>query len=242
MRVFRFNSMLRETAAILTHVAHGGLLAGGLLAGILVAGNFSGTLKLEPVRDDAQGVYGAASAHSLTSLTLLTGPEVPLQDVAERPANGESAPSAAARSSLVDYLSKRYRVAAVAIEPLIDAAHVAGSRVGVDPLLIVAVMGIESGFNPFAESPIGAKGLMQVVPRFHQDKLGRNGADERAFLDPLTNILVGARVLKESIRRAGGLEAGLQQYAGAAGDADNKYATKVIAERQRLERAMHKGA
>ncbi len=236
MRVFRFIRMLRETAAILAHVAHGGLLAGGLLAGILAAGHFSGALKLEPVRDAAHSVYAAANAY------LPGGPEVSLQDALDRPGNGESAPPSAARSGLVDYLAKRYRVAAVAIEPLVDAAHEAGARVGVDPLLIVAVMGIESGFNPFAESPVGARGLMQIVPRFHQDKLDRNGADERAFLDPLTNILVGTRVLKESIRRAGGLEAGLQQYAGAAGDADGKYASKVIAERQRLERAMRRGA
>jgi hypothetical protein len=58
-----------------------------------------------------------------------------------------------------------------------------------------------------------------------------------SFLDPVTNVQVGAKVLKESIRRNGGLESGLQQFAGAANDPDRRYATKVLAEKQRLEQA-----
>ncbi|GAB4179467.1 MAG: hypothetical protein Fur0039_23670 [Rhodocyclaceae bacterium] len=233
-RILRVERLIREAASLLVHFAHGGLLAGGLLASILIAAHFSGAIRLDLARNAAQSVLAAAAGQSVEATRQGSGFE-------DRPAAGEekAEPGSAARSGIVDYLSRRYRVAGVAIEPLVEAAHQAGSRVGVDPLLIVAVMAIESGFNPFAESPVGARGLMQVVPRFHQDKL--EGADERAFLDPLTNILVGARVLKESIQRAGGVEAGLQQYAGASGDADNRYASRVIAERQRLERAMRKG-
>jgi soluble lytic murein transglycosylase-like protein len=86
---------------------------------------------------------------------------------------------------------------------------------------------------------VGAKGLMQVVPRFHMDKLPEE-ADRSAFLDPVTNVQVGARVLHESIRRFGGIESGLQQFGGALNDPDRRYASKVLAEKQRLEQAVQR--
>lgn len=137
----------------------------------------------------------------------------------------------------MDYVSRRYRVSTEALEPVFATAQDVGRELHIDPLLIIAVIGVESGFNPFSQSGFGALGLMQVVPRFHQDKLPGEGA---SFLDPVTNVQVGARVLKESIRRSGGLEQGLQQFGGALGDASRRYAAKVLAERQRLEQAVQR--
>jgi hypothetical protein len=78
-----------------------------------------------------------------------------------------------------------------------------------------------------------ARGLMQVVPRFHLEKLAGHGG-EATLLEPHTNILVGTRILDEYIERAGSLEAGLQLYAGAADDPARGYAQRVLAEQQRL--------
>jgi soluble lytic murein transglycosylase-like protein len=144
-------------------------------------------------------------------------------------------PEAISHRALVNYLSRRYRVASSATEQLVDAAYDAGQQVGLDPLLILAVVAIESRFNPIAESGVGAKGLMQVIPKHHQDKLG---GDESAVLDPTTNILLGARILKEYIRRTGSLEAGLQFYNGALADISSQYAQKVMAEKERLQEAV----
>jgi soluble lytic murein transglycosylase-like protein len=135
--------------------------------------------------------------------------------------------------TLAIYLSRRYRVAQDATEQLVGAAHEAGSRTGVDPLLILAVMAVESRFNPIAESVMGAKGLMQVIPKFHQDKLDALGGEESVF-DPMTNIMVGARILKDAVRRGGGLMPGLQLYAGAFSDDSQQYAQKVMAEKERM--------
>jgi hypothetical protein len=137
----------------------------------------------------------------------------------------------------MDYVSRRYHVSSEALQPIFATAQVAGRQLHLDPLLIIAVIGIESRFNPFSESVVGAKGLMQVMPRFHQDKLPED-ADQAAFLNPVINVQVGAKVLKESIRRNGGLENGLQQFAGATSDPERRYATKVLAEKQRLEQAV----
>jgi soluble lytic murein transglycosylase-like protein len=135
--------------------------------------------------------------------------------------------------TLAIYLSRRYKVAQDATEQLVGAAHEAGSRTGLDPLLILAVMAVESRFNPIAESVMGAKGLMQVIPKFHQDKLDALGGEESVF-DPMTNILVGARILKDAVRRGGGLMPGLQLYAGAFSDDSQQYAQKVMAEKERM--------
>jgi hypothetical protein len=139
--------------------------------------------------------------------------------------------------TLAVYLSRRYKVALDATEQLVGAAHEAGSRLGMDPLLILAVMAVESRFNPIAESVMGAKGLMQVIPKFHQDKLEEHGGEDSVF-DPMTNILVGTRILKDAMRRGGGLMPGLQLYAGAFGDDGQGYAQKVIAEKERMQQML----
>jgi len=139
--------------------------------------------------------------------------------------------------ALAVYLSRRYKVAQDATEQLVEAAHEAGRRTGVDPLLILAVMAVESRFNPIAESVVGAKGLMQVIPKYHQDALDALGGEDAVF-DPMTNILVGARILKDAVRRGGGLMPGLQLYNGAYGDDTQQYAQKVMAEKQRMQRML----
>lgn len=136
----------------------------------------------------------------------------------------------------LSYVAQRYRVSTAALAPIFAAALAAGREQHVDPLLIVAIIGIESGFNPLAESSMGAQGLMQIIPRFHQDKLPE-GADESSFLDPVINVQVGALVLEEAVRQHGGMVAGLQQYGGALDDEGHAYANRVLAEKQRLEQA-----
>lgn len=133
----------------------------------------------------------------------------------------------------LDYVTRRYRVSQKALLPIFEAAQTTGRERGLDPLLIVAIIGIESAFNPLAESTMGAQGLMQVIPRFHLDKLPEDAGDS-PFLDPVTNVQVGVQVLQESIRRRGSLVAGLQQYGGSS-DMDGAYASKVLAEKRRLE-------
>ncbi|MDR2508183.1 MAG: transglycosylase SLT domain-containing protein [Candidatus Accumulibacter sp.] len=131
------------------------------------------------------------------------------------------------------YVARRYRVSGQALLPLFELAQTVSGESNIDPLLVIAVIGIESRFNPFAESPMGAQGLMQIIPRFHMDKLPAD-AGENPFLDPEINVRVGVRILEESIKRRGGLVPGLQYYAGSS-DTSASYANRVLAEKQRLE-------
>ncbi|HMW18515.1 MAG TPA: transglycosylase SLT domain-containing protein [Accumulibacter sp.] len=141
----------------------------------------------------------------------------------------------------LDFVSRRYKVAPEALVPVFRAAQAVAREHRLDPLLIIAMIGIESRFNPFAESVSGAKGLMQVIPGIHLDKVPQ-GAGDQPFLDPVTNIQVGVQVLEEAIRWRGSLTAGLQHYGGAFDDPEQEYANRVYAEKQRLEQAVRRGS
>ncbi|MGH8706620.1 MAG: transglycosylase SLT domain-containing protein [Burkholderiales bacterium] len=136
--------------------------------------------------------------------------------------------------ALAEFIARRYRVAEVASAVFVSAAYRVGRELSVDPLLILAVMAVESGYNPVAESSMGAKGLMQIIPRYHPEKLLEHGG-EHALLDPEVNIEVGARVLREYLRRFGALEAALQKYAGAFDEPTARYSGRVLAEKARLQ-------
>jgi len=153
------------------------------------------------------------------------------------PAAAVPEPLDAAQQILVEHLSRRFAVAASATEPMVAAAYRAAHEVGLDPLLVLAVISIESRFNPIAESSMGAQGLMQIIPRFHLDKLRAAGGEDAVF-DPEANIQIGARILQEYVHRTGTLEAGLQFYNGALRDSSAQYAAKVMAERERLEQVL----
>jgi len=159
------------------------------------------------------------------------------EDLPDQPADDTLAALNPRMRGALDYVSRHYHVSTEALQPIFVTAQVAGRELRLDPLLIIAVIGVESGFNPFSQSVVGAQGLMQVMPRFHMDKLPEV-AEQASFLDPVTNVQIGAKVLKESIRRYGGLEVGLQQFGGAVNDPERRYSSRVLAEKQRLEQAV----
>ncbi|CAL61220.1 putative lytic transglycosylase [Herminiimonas arsenicoxydans] len=136
---------------------------------------------------------------------------------------------------VTQWISKRYRVANDATNMLVSAAYLTGKEINFDPLLILAVMAIESRFNPFAESPVGAQGLMQVMSKVHHDKFADMGGT-KAALNPVANIKVGSLILKEYVARDGSVEGGLKRYVGAAAmSSDAGYGAKVLGEYDRLK-------
>ncbi len=137
--------------------------------------------------------------------------------------------------AVAEFIARRYRVAETASAVFVSTAYRAGQEFSVDPLLILAVMAIESRYNPVAESSMGAKGLMQIIPKYHPEKLLEHGG-EQALLDPEVNIQVGAQILREYLRRFGETEAALQKYAGAFDEPSAQYSGKVLAEKARLQR------
>jgi len=164
-------------------------------------------------------------AFDLTQMVALPGDR--LAPVAVDPNEGKY-------RAIGEYLARRYRVSSEVTTNIVAKAHAVGQQLKLDPALILAVISIESRFNPIAESVMGAKGLMQVIPRYHTEKFDPLGGEKVAF-DPAANILVGAKVLKEYIRRTGDVADALQMYVGASSEEnENGYSFKVMTERDRL--------
>ncbi len=138
------------------------------------------------------------------------------------------------QAAVAFWLSRKYKVAPEPLSVLVAEAYEIGRKAKLDPTLILAIMAVESSFNPFAQSPVGAQGLMQVMTKVHTDKYDSFGGNLAAF-DPVANLRVGVKVLQECIARAGSLEGGLRFYVGAANlEDDGGYAAKVLAEHARL--------
>jgi soluble lytic murein transglycosylase-like protein len=201
--------------------AHAG--AKSLVAFIGVAA-FGGLLLVPLHGDGAKRHPASADEALLDSSPIVSGA---IQALPETPLERE-------QRVLTEFIAKRYRVSDTAVANYVAAAYRAGEQYSVDPLLILAVMAVESRYNPVAESLVGAKGLMQVMPKYHLDKLADLGGED-ALLEPEVNIQVGAQILREYQRRCHDTEAALQMYAGAFDEPSGQYATKVFAERARLE-------
>lgn len=138
------------------------------------------------------------------------------------------------QAAVTQWLSRKYRVAPEPLSALVAEAFNIGAKVKLDPTLILAVMAIESRFNPYAQSPVGAQGLMQVLTRVHTDKYENYGGHMAAF-DPLTNLRVGVKVLQDCIRQAGSVEGGLRLYVGAVTTDGSGYINKVMSEHLRIQ-------
>jgi hypothetical protein len=160
---------------------------------------------------------------------------VPELDAVDRATAADPKDLPKQQAALAYWISRKYRVAPEPVSALVAEAYEVGHKAKLDPTLILAVMAVESGFNPFAQSPVGAQGLMQVMTGVHSEKYDLFGGKLAAF-DPVTNLRVGVKVLQECIQRAGSLQGGLKFYVGAAQlPDDGGYAEKVMTEHARLQ-------
>lgn len=218
-------SVLKGTAAIVLHFAHGGLLAVGLMVSVFV------------VLRVAEAGLTPRMLPSLPEFSLLGGTQHVSADadlqMPDLPATGSGVELTAQQKTVADHVSRRHRVARAAVEQYVTDVYAAASRYKLDPLLLIALISVESAFNPTAESAWGAQGLTQVIPKYHPEKLALFGPDA-SLLDPTTSIFVGAQVLREYIRLSGSVEGGLQRYVGSIEDPDQVYSNKVLAEYRRL--------
>jgi hypothetical protein len=243
-------SVLRSGTVFLRDAGHGMLEVGHnslALLGLLILGaalfvfgrpDFSQAIEVQTLgwlqaRQDARLEATAGPAN--------TEPDLGEPDAIQRATASDPKDLSRTQASVALWLSRRYHVAPEPVSRLVQEAWSVGELVNLDPTLILAVMAVESSFNPFAQSPVGAQGLMQVMTKLHDDKYEAFGGSHAAF-DPVTNLRVGVQVLKECIARAGGLEAGLRAYVGAANSGeDGGYAAKVLAQ-QSILRLIASGA
>ena len=222
-----FLAITHNSAALL-----GSLLVVGLITLSLNANwRTAGEQKLLGWLMNRQETLAAASDDGSDPTALAFEPEL---SVADRVTAALPSELPKQQASVALWLSRKYRVAPEPLGALVAEAFQIGERARLDPTLILAIMAIESRFNPFAQSPVGAQGLMQVLTRVHTDKYEDFGGKLAAF-DPLTNLRVGAKVLQDCIKRAGSIEGGLRLYVGAVTTDGNWYVDRVIAEHLRIQ-------
>lgn len=112
---------------------------------------------------------------------------------------------------------------------ILKRVHYEASRVELPPELVLAVIDVESNFDRFAISHVGARGLMQVMP-FWLDEIGR--PDDNLFYIN-TNLRFGCTILKYYMdMESGDLQRALGRYNGSLGK--RTYPNKVL-DRLRLK-------
>jgi hypothetical protein len=250
MPLLKMKAWLPTSAALITagrDVGRGIVILGrGTIgmAGILTLSAAVAVLGSEQAREQVLAVAGSLAAPGPAVATASTGVT---DSSAERDARADRRggwPSAQpvvavdpAQERVTRYLSRRYRVAENAVRQIVGEAFHTGRSIGIDPMLILAVTAVESSLNPFAQSPVGAQGLMQVLTHVHSDKFLLHGGDHAA-LDPIANLRVGSEILKDLIQRGGSVERGLQLYVGAGNlPDDGGYAARVLGEMARIKLA-----
>jgi hypothetical protein len=224
----------RLLARTLMAISHHSLAAVGLVvAGVLALGLSQPELRAtveahtlgwlqgrQEARAEAHGAEDAAEVHEALNRTTASEPSL---------LTGEQA-------AVAEWIAKRYRIALEPVSRLVLEAWSIGPRAGLEPTLILAVVAVESAFNPFAQGSGGAKGLMQVVAHAHYDKFEPLGGLRAAF-DPVSNLRVGAQVLKECIMQAGSVEGGLVAYVGAYSSTGQPgYPQRVLGEQSQLQK------
>lgn len=236
--------MVRDTASGFLTTAHHTFMILGLAAIATLAMMFANpdiadkVMAMSPFSDAVADDMGDELV-PVAMLDALPAPGVGPAAEAATPAKSQEQIKVAAtdlqQQRVTEWLSKRYRVAGDATNMLVSAAYLTSKEIKLDPLLILAVVAIESRFNPFAESAVGAQGLMQVMSKVHREKFEEMGGT-RAALNPVANIKVGSLILKEYVTSSGSIEAGLKRYVGAGNmDTDFGYAAKVLGEYDRLK-------
>lgn len=226
----RLSKFVRYLMNFIVHFAHGGLVMVGTIVMACAAYQF---IQFGPEGLDPRAMFGYRSSGQEALEVAMMDESLDGESGADRI---DSVPKGYERVAAA--IARRHKVSPVVVETLVKAAVKEGRVNGIDPMLILAVITVESRFNPFAESAFGAQGLMQVIPKFHTEKIAMEKG-RAALFDPMENIRVGTMILKSYIRSTGSLEAGLQMYGGASSDPDMSYAAKVQQEFVRLRAISH---
>ena len=80
------------------------------------------------------------------------------------------------KTRVAKWISRKYKVSNEAVREIVEISFSAGDKFEVDPYVVIAVIAIESSFNPLAESSAGALGLMQVCRSYIERSLKNTGA------------------------------------------------------------------
>jgi soluble lytic murein transglycosylase-like protein len=142
---------------------------------------------------------------------------------------------------LSSHIGRTYKVGGRKAARIVDAAFHNANKYGLEPELILAIIAVESTFRERAVSRMGARGLMQVMPRFHPKKVKAIGGT-RGLFDPEKNIATGSKILLQYWEGGrSGLRKALMRYNGSRGKAGARYVNKVMRAYQKMRKVTVSG-
>ena len=141
---------------------------------------------------------------------------------------------------LSGHIQSKYRVSEAKARRIVEEAIRNAERHRLEPELILAIIATESTFRERAVSRVGARGLMQVMPRPHADKVQEIGGAHQLF-DPAKNIHIGSRILVKYLdAHSGNLRQALLKYNGSLG-AKSRFPDRVLRVYRDLKRVTVEG-
>lgn len=124
-------------------------------------------------------------------------------------------------------------------EKIIMTTFNESERENIDPVLMLSVISVESKFNQYAKSHMGAVGLVQVMPRYHKTKIKALSEESLDMWSIEGNIKLGVNILKEYLTVSNGdVTRALQMYNGSLGDRTRSYSKKVLHQKNNLDKAV----
>jgi soluble lytic murein transglycosylase-like protein len=129
---------------------------------------------------------------------------------------------------LSQYIKDVYKIPARLASEIVSSTYQAAAKYSLDPLLILSIIQVESTFQPKVVSNMDARGLMQIVPLYHERKIASLQDGEEQLFHPPTNIRVGTSIFSDFLKIAKGNEMkALLFYNGSSKDPEQAYAKKV---------------
>jgi soluble lytic murein transglycosylase-like protein len=132
---------------------------------------------------------------------------------------------------------------------LADVIYEEAKAASLDPLFVLAVIAVESGYDHGAESEAGARGLMQLRPETLRTEAARSRLEGRDLDDPILNVRAGVRYFRRLVQAFGSTDLALMAYnagpnrilryledEGAVPERFLVYPKKVAGELSRLKR------
>jgi soluble lytic murein transglycosylase-like protein len=161
------------------------------------------------------GQFSAPLSHDLPPVSLAsTAPD------------GEAGATDPMVERAIQYLKERRSGLSEAEIAQVAAAIVREANLrGIDPNLVMAVIHIESRGNAFALSPVGAMGLMQIMPPTGEElaeQLDIPWRGSQTLFDPLVNIRMGVAYLEQLENRYGSMTTALAAYNWGPGRIDSR--------------------
>ncbi len=174
----------------------------------------------------------AAVAFSLAGIShAQVNQAVPVAPMATSSAQSEA--GVPALGDITAVLRAQFRVAPTESIRIARAVLIEAERHAISPVLLLAVMSVESSFDRYAVSIAGARGLMQILPAAHPQLI----AGVTDLSDPAINVRIGSTILRSYLDASGGdLDAALLRYSGGGRD----YARRVVLRMQRFDASLRR--